>query len=198
LSAGVFALTRRKALRTVIAGVALTMLAACGGSGASGGGNDALAEANASGDAASAAVENAVEQSAATPLQKEQALALMEERHKGYEKIGGAMRSISKQLKGGEPNLAQVRTGAATIAELAPKVPGWFPAGTGPDVGKTEARAEIWLKPEDFAAKAQDFQQAALTFNTAAGGSDLAAIRSAHANLGKSCKGCHDLYREEE
>jgi hypothetical protein len=34
---------------------------------------------------------------------EEQALALMEERHKGYEKIGGAMRTVSKQLKGEEP-----------------------------------------------------------------------------------------------
>jgi cytochrome c556 len=182
----------------LIAGAALTMLAACGGSDATGGGNDSLAEANASGNAASAAVENSFQQSAATPLQKEQALALMEERHKGYEKIGGAMRTVSKQLKGEQPDVAQVRTGAAAIAELAPKVTGWFPAGTGPDVGKTEARAEIWTKPEDFAAKAQGFQRAAMSFNTAAQGSDLEAMRSAHANLGKSCKECHDLYREEE
>jgi cytochrome c556 len=65
-------------------------------------------------------------------------------------------------------------------------------------VGKTEARAEIWQKPEDFAAKTQAFQQAATAFDSAAKGSDLAAIRSAHMDLGKSCKACHDLYREEE
>ncbi len=181
-------------MRKLIAGAAVLILAACD---ASGGGNDALAEANASGNAVSAAVENAVQQSSATPLQKEQALKLMEQRHKDYEKIGGAMRSISKQLKADSPDLAQVRRGAATIAGLAPQVSDWFPAGTGPDVGKTEARAEIWQKPEDFAAKTRDFQAAAVAFNTAAQGSDLKAIRSAHGNLGKSCKGCHDLYREE-
>jgi cytochrome c556 len=178
----------------MLAGFAVLLLAACNSSNEA---SEPLAEANATGAEASAAVENAVQQSNATPLEKQQALALMEERHEGYEKIGDAMKLISRELKAESPNLAQVRTGAATIAELAPKVPGWFPAGTGPDVGKTEARAEIWQKPEDFAAKAQEFREAAAAFNTAAAGSDLGAIRSAQGNLGKSCKGCHDLYREE-
>ena len=179
----------------MLAGIALTLLAACG---SSGDGEEALAEANASGNAASSALENSVQHSDATPLQKEQALALMKPRHANYEKIGDAMKLVSRALKADAPDLGQVRSGAATIATLAPQVPTWFPAGTGPDVGKTEARAEIWQKPEDFAAKAKAFQDAAAAFNTAAQGSDIAAIRSAHANLGKSCKGCHDLYREEE
>jgi cytochrome c556 len=179
----------------MIAGIAVMLLAACD---SAGDGNEALAEANASGNAASAAVENRVEQGNATPLEKEQALALMEQRHENYEKIGDAMKGITRELKGENPDLSRVRTGAAIIAELAPQVPSWFPAGTGPDVGKTEARAEIWQKPEDFAAKAQAFREAAAAFDTAARGSDLASIRSAHADLGKRCKACHDLYREEE
>ncbi|HYW16927.1 MAG TPA: cytochrome c [Allosphingosinicella sp.] len=179
----------------MIAGVAVMLLAACS---SPEDGNGTLAEANSSGNEAAAAIENKVLQSDATPLQKEQALALMKERHEGYEKIGDAMKAVSRELKGESPNLGNVRAGAATIAQLAPKVSGWFPAGTGPDVGKTEARAAIWEKPEDFAAKSRDFQEAAIAFETAAKGSDLAAIRSAHGNLGKSCKGCHDLYREEE
>ena len=182
-------------MRKMIAGIAVILLAACG---SSDDGNGTLAEANSSGNEAAAAVENAVQQSAATPLQKEQALALMKQRHEDYEKIGDAMKAISRELKGESPNLDTVRAGAATIAQLAPQVPTWFPAGTGPDVGKTEARAAIWEKPEDFAAKAQSFREAATAFETAARGSDLSAIRSAHADLGKSCKACHDLYREEE
>jgi cytochrome c556 len=179
----------------MIAGAAVMLLAACG---SSGDGNGTLAEANSSGNEAAAAVENSVRQADATPLQKEQALALMKQRHENYEKIGDAMKSISRELKGSSPDLGKVRAGAATIARLAPEVSTWFPAGTGPDVGKTEARSEIWQKPEDFAAKTRDFQEAALAFETAARGSDLEAIRSAQANLGKSCKACHDLYREEE
>ena len=180
--------------RTFFAGAAALLLLGCDQSGE---GNNVLAEANASGNEASNAVENAVQQLPATSLEKEQALALMEERHENYERIGDAMKVISRELKSQNPDLPQVRQHAATIAQLAPQIPGWFPPGTGPDVGRTEARAEIWQKPEDFAAKAHALNEAAQAFNAAAQGKDVAASRAAHADLGKSCKACHDLDREE-
>jgi cytochrome c556 len=158
---------------------------------------NSLAEANASGAEASNAIDNAIE-AAGTPLETEQALKVMKDRHENYEKIGDAMKVIGRELKGDGPDLAQVRQNADVIATLAPQVKTWFPQGTGPDVGKTDAKAEIWQKPDDFAAKARDLEQAALAFQTATQGNDVAAIRTAQANLGKSCKACHDLYREKD
>ena len=131
------------------------------------------------------------------PVPREQATALMKQRHEDYEKIGDAMKVISRELKGEAPDLAAVRQNAGVIAGLAPRIPGWFPPGTGPEVGKTDAKAEIWQKPEDFVAKSTAFTAAARAFNTAAQGTDLAAIRAAHGTMGKTCKACHDLYREE-
>ncbi len=180
--------------KSLVVAIAAVSLGACN-QGADG--NNALAEANATGNQASAAIENAVQNSNATPLQKEQALALMKERHENYERIGDAMKVISRELKGDSPDLAAVRTNADAIATLAPQVKDWFPAGTGPDVGKTEAKAAIWENQQDFSAKARYFEQAAMRFQAAARGNDVAAIRSAQGDLGKSCKGCHDLYREE-
>jgi cytochrome c556 len=90
-----------------------------------------------------------------------------------------------------------VRKSAATIHAFAPQIPSLFPPGTGPDAGKTDAKAEIWQKPDDFLAKSRDFTAAARAFNAAAQGSDLTAIRAAHGTMGKTCKACHDLYREE-
>lgn len=128
----------------------------------------------------------------------ETAKRLMHERHENYEKIGDAMKVITRELKTDSPDLAQVRRGADTIATLAPQVKTWFPAGTGPDVGKTEAKAEIWQRPDDFRSKAKGLEQASAAFQAAAQGGDLAAMRSAHADLGKACKACHDLYREKD
>lgn len=158
--------------------------------------NQVLAEANISGNKASAAVENAVGQSEATPLQKEQALALMEERHENYEKIGKAMRKAKQGLDSNDPE--SVRAAAATINELAPKAESWFPAGTGPEVGKTDAKAEIWQQPQQFAEGMKKFREAAAAFHQAALASDLAATKEAHANLGKTCKSCHDRFRLED
>jgi cytochrome c556 len=161
-------------------------------------GNTSLAEANATGAEASNVVNAAIEQAAGTPLEKEQALKVMHDRHENYEKIGDAMKVIGRELKGDSPDLAQVRQKADVIATLAPQVKTWFPQGTGPDVGKTHAKAEIWQKPDDFAAKARDLETAAAAFKTAAAGNDVAAIRAAQGNLGKSCKACHDLYRRKD
>ena len=132
------------------------------------------------------------------PVDAARAKALMHERHEGMEDIGDAMKILSRELKGDTPDLAAVRTNAATIAELAPKASGWFPPGTGPDVGKTHAKPAIWEKPEDFAAKSDAFAKAAASFNTVAQGNDVAAIKAAHGELGKSCKACHDLYRAKD
>ena len=137
---------------------------------------------------------------AALPTQavpRERAAAFMKERHEKYETIGDAMKVISRELKGDSPDLAAVRKNAGTIAAFAPQIPSLFPPGTGPDVGKTDAKEEIWQKPDDFMAKSKAFTAAARAFNVAAQGSDLAAIRAAHGAMGKSCKACHDLYREE-
>ena len=177
--------------RFLIACAACALVAGC----SQADGNEALAEADASGNEAAAATENAL--AGATPLEREQALALMKERHDNYEKIGDAMKVIGRELKGDSPDLAAVRSNADTIAALAPQAASWFPQGTGPDVGKTHAKAEIWQKPEDFKAKADDFSKAALAFQSATRGTDVDAMRTAQADLGKSCKACHDSYRSK-
>lgn len=131
------------------------------------------------------------------PVSGEQAKTLMHDRHEGMEEIGDAMKALGREMKVPSPDLAVVRTHAGNIAHLAPQVSGWFPPGTGPDVGKTEAKAAIWENPQDFAVKRTAFQQSAARLNELAQGNDVTAIKAAHGDLGKNCKACHDLYREE-
>ncbi|MGN6155927.1 MAG: c-type cytochrome [Sphingomicrobium sp.] len=131
----------------------------------------------------------------AAPLTKDQALALMKEREHHMDAFGDAMKKAGNALKASSPDATPVREAAAEIDGLAPKLESWFPTGTGPDVGKTRAKPEIWQKPEDFALKAHDFEQAAMLFNVAAKSGDLNRITATFDALGKSCKACHDLYR---
>jgi cytochrome c556 len=158
--------------------------------------NQTLAEANASGNEIAAQATNEIMQSDATPLEKQQALALMKERHDGYEKIGKAMRQAKKAIDTGDA--AGVRAPADQLAQIAPQAIGWFPAGTGPDIGKTDARSEIWSQRADFDAGMKNFQNAALTFQQAAQGSDLERMKAAHADLGKTCKSCHDRFKQPD
>lgn len=155
-----------------------------------------LAEANASGAEASEAVENLVQNAAGTPLEREQALALIKSRHENYEKIGKAMRAAKQAIDRGDA--AAVQAPADQIATLAAQAKDWFPAGTGPDVGETEARAEIWQQRAEFDQGMTRFNAAARAFQAAAAGGDLQAIKAAHANLGGTCKSCHDRFRTED
>ncbi len=126
-----------------------------------------------------------------------EAAVVMHERHEGMETIGKNFKVLHRELDAASPDLATVRASAATLAGLSKKASGWFPAGTGPEAGKTGAKPEIWQNPQDFAARMSAFQKAAPAFTAAASGSDLAATKARFADLAGTCKACHDKYRTE-
>ena len=135
---------------------------------------------------------------AATPVSAEQAQQLFHERHEGMENIGKSNKAIRAALESSSPDAAAINAPAATIADLAAKSKNWFPAGTGQDVlPKTRALPAIWQKPDDFAAKAHDFDQAAQALKSAADAGDMNAVKARFDDLGKTCKACHDSYRAE-
>lgn len=179
--------------RLLVATAAAALIAGCGQQAAEQ--NNVSIASNAAAPAATAEKTNAVLGPAATA---EQAKTLMHDRHEGMEEIGDAFKIVGRETKAANPDVAAVREAAATIATLADKSVGWFPPGTGPDVGKTRAKAEIWQKPEDFAAKDKVFQEAAVAFKAAADSGDVSAIKAQAGELGKACKACHDPYRAPE
>ena len=179
---------------------AFVLLAACGGPQTSQANN---AQANIADNASvpatanAGAVSNGMVMLATKSVSGAEAANIMHQRHEGMETIGKANKAIRRELDGGSPDLAAVRAGAAQIADLSRKASGWFPAGTGPDIGKTGAKPEIWQEPKDFAAKLTASQKAAQGFNQAAASGDVNAIKAKFADLGGACKACHDKYRSE-
>jgi cytochrome c556 len=188
-------------LLSVVAACACVSLAACGGW-KSGQANSAQGNISqdsrppATANASATAHDNAMA-FLAVPLGKTQALQVMHQRHEGMEAMGDATKAIHRALAGSSPDLATVRSNAAKIAMLSQKASGWFPAGTGPDVGKTGAKPDIWQTPEDFAAKLRNVQAAAREFNAAASSGDQSTLNTAFTKLGGACKACHDKYRAE-
>jgi cytochrome c556 len=134
---------------------------------------------------------------AAAPPTKQRLLLIMHDRHEGMETIGKANKALHRELTAAAPNVAVIRASAAKIAGLSQRASGWFPKGTGPELGKTGAKPEIWQNPEDFTAKLHNFQVAAKAFNAAAASGDLNAIKAHAGDLGQGCKACHDKYRSE-
>jgi cytochrome c556 len=133
----------------------------------------------------------------AAPLSKQAALKIMHERHEGMETVGKNNKAIRRALEATPPDLATVKRSAAKVAELSQKASGWFPKGTGPELGKTGAKPDIWQNMPDFMARLHDFQGAAKAFSAAAASGDANAIKARYADLGKTCKTCHEKYRSE-
>ena len=127
------------------------------------------------------------------------AAQIMHARHEGMEKIGKTFKVLHREFDSSSPSAATVRPAAAQVAALAKQSSGWFPAGTGPEVGKTCAKPEIWQPQNraDFAAKVVAFQRAAVAFNAAAAKGDMNAAKARYADLGGTCKACHDKYRTD-
>ena len=134
---------------------------------------------------------------AAAPATKEAALEIMHERHEGMEQIGKSTKAIKRALDSSSPDVAEIQKASATIADLSVKSANWFPQGTGPDVGKTGAKPEIWQTHDDFLVKDRDFAAAAKALNEAAASGNVEAIRAKFGDLGKTCKACHEKYRAE-
>lgn len=166
---------------------ALLALAACGQS------------ADAPKEEAAAEATTAAAPAPVATVSPEEGAKIADARHEGFEAIGKSMKAIGDQLKAGSPDVAVIQTNAAKIAEAAPKVKDWFPAGSGPDVApKSEALPAIWEKPADFAAAVDKFVAEAAKFNTTAQAGDVAAIGAGMKALGGTCKGCHDQFKKEE
>jgi cytochrome c556 len=176
---------------------ACALLGGCGGPQTSQANN---AQANISNDSReenSAAPSNAMVMLAATP-NKDQALKIMHERHEAMERLGKAMKTLHRELDASKPNIDVIRQQTGLMAAAGAKIPSWFPVGTGPDVGKTRAKAEIWKQPNVFAQKAKDYAAAAQAIDAAARLGDVNKVMSLHENVDKACKACHDPFRAPE
>ncbi len=120
-------------------------------------------------------------------------------RQANFKEMARASKAIGDQLKARNPSIADIQASARILADHAPRILTWFPAGSGEETGaRTRAKAEIWSNPEGFGEAAARFIATSETFNMIAGTGDVDAIRTAQADLGPSCRNCHDRFRGPE
>src|SRR4051812_42444066 len=167
-------------MRIALIASGCALLVACGGPESSQANN---AQANIGNDASPPPTANSTTNSMVLlSVPKDKLLKVMHERHEGMETIGKNFKVLRRELTGSSPDLGAVRSSSATVAKLASNASGWFPQGTGPELGKTGAKSEIWKNPQDFAAKLRDFQGAAKAFHTAAAANDVGATKDRFAD----------------
>ncbi|MFM6931002.1 MAG: c-type cytochrome [Novosphingobium sp.] len=123
-------------------------------------------------------------------------------RHENFEGLGNAFKTIGDEMKAQAPDAQKVRAAAATVAAKAKDMPGWFPAGSGPDAGlKTDAKSEVWTKPDEFRAAMTAFQDSSVKLLAAAdgfaAGQPVVGLQEAVKQAGGTCKKCHDGFKKD-
>lgn len=121
------------------------------------------------------------------------------ERQAGFKALGASFKIINDQLKTDAPDTAAMLPAAQRMNELAGQIPGWFPAGTGPDDGvKTDALPTVWSDPEGFSAAQTRLAEATTQLEALAAAGDVAGLREHVKMVGASCGGCHDNFRVKQ
>lgn len=108
--------------------------------------------------------------------------------------VGGHMKSMGTILKG-QVHMEDLQFHAKAMARIADIVPTVFPEGSGK--GKTEALPAIWEDKTGFKTALDKFIVATQEMAKASESGEMSVIGPAIQNLGGSCKGCHDNFKEE-
>lgn len=125
--------------------------------------------------------------------------AIIDQRQKSLKRLGKNFKGISDAIKTGTADSEDTLQSIKIVSNLAPRLKTWFPEGSGPESGlETEAKAEIWAQPEEFAKAAADFEAAALVLQAAGDAGDADAIKAAFGQVGGTCKGCHDTFKSDD
>lgn len=106
------------------------------------------------------------------------------------------MKAMGDMMKGKKPydGEAFARHASDLAAAASLDLLAGFPPES--DSGETDARADIWFDFEDFTQKLEDLRSASQNLSQVAAGGDKEAMGEALGKTGKSCKACHDSYKD--
>ena len=129
-----------------------------------------------------------------------EAKAAVDARQNLFKDIKKNYEPMIDMMKNKQPFDANVIAANATkISELAAKIPEAFAVDTHEfkDV-KSEAQDRVWLSQVEFKAKSDATVQAAQALAAAAKSGDKGATMKAIPAMGKTCGGCHDIFKFKE
>jgi cytochrome c556 len=127
------------------------------------------------------------------------AIEIIHLRQQGLKDMGASLKTVRDQLRQSAPDMTAIKVAGENIKATANKMTTWFPQGSGVEAGiKTAAKSEIWSDAATFDKKRSDLIAAAEEFAKLTAAGDKTAIAAAVSPLSRTCKGCHDLFFEDD
>lgn len=103
--------------------------------------------------------------------------------------------SIGAMVNGKKPYDAAQAAFDANVVQTISALP-WAGFGDETEDIKSDARAEIWMEKDKFLEASKKLQTATAGLVDAAKTGDQAKLKVAFGQTARSCKACHDAYRE--
>jgi cytochrome c556 len=110
--------------------------------------------------------------------------------------IAGHTGASSQIVRGKIDAAGDLAMHARALAELNSDLARLFPEGS--DFGETQAKEAIWEDWDKFEQASKAAAEATAGFASAVDGGDPEKIAAAFREVGKSCKGCHEDFRQKD
>ena len=121
------------------------------------------------------------------------AMGIVKERMDKFEASEKATKRIKQALSRGDT--AVVIAEAEFLVSWAREIESFFPENSNQP--PSEAKDNIWLQWSDFLGAIQSFESASEALIDAAAAEDPLAVSGAFKDMTKSCKSCHQQFRED-
>ncbi|WP_158972389.1 cytochrome c [Paraglaciecola sp. L3A3] len=136
--------------------------------------------------------------SAAPAKSEKQAAQAVEFRQSIFTLIKSNVGALGAMNKGAIPFDAEtLKTNGMRLEQLSLMIEDYLETDTSNFKVKTHAVDKIWQNKADFSSKISDLTEAAVNLQAVAKSGDESQYKSAIGGVFKTCKGCHDKYKED-
>lgn len=129
---------------------------------------------------------------------EKQANDALEFRQSVFKLVKSNVGALGGMARGKIPfDAAVVEKNATRLTQLSKMVPDYFALNTSKFSLETEALPKIWANMDDFTSKANNFHMASKALLEAAKTGEEGTSKKAIGDLFKTCKSCHDEYKQD-
>ena len=124
--------------------------------------------------------------------------SIVKYRQASMKAMGAHMSAMSLVVKHQIASRADLAAHAEAVHGVSKSIAGLFPAGSGPDKVKSDAKAAIWQQLPEFKAEAQELERASAKLAELAKKGDAKAFDAQFKVVGETCNDCHQSFRVQD